>query len=130
MRQGILDPEVGIFWVINKEPYIYSTPVGEAERSGEFVNHPNGHFDFWEELSAKDSPIYNITKGKDYDFFSRGRVVYSLDEDIYYFYADKCIIDRKDLIKEIVKRMNLPKGKYKVISDFHYQCSNCNKDYY
>lgn len=120
--------EVGIFWLINNELYFDGTPIREAESYGDFLVHTEDHFNYWEDhLSSKNSPIYLLAKNKDYDYYPRGRVVYSIKDDKYYVYVDKCI--KEDKIKEIVKLMHFPKDKVKILNDHHYQCSVCNKNY-
>src|ERR1039458_5530306 len=42
-------PHVGIFWLISGKPLIDSTPLGEAERYGDFLTHPRGHAEVWKQ---------------------------------------------------------------------------------
>jgi hypothetical protein len=120
-------PEVGIIYFINGELYIDGTPVREAEHYGDFLIHSKDHYTYWEEeLSSNNSPIRLLAKGKDYDYYPRGRVVYNTVEDRFSIYLDKCIIDN---VKQIISLMHLPKAKSEILKDRHYQCSRCNKDY-
>ncbi len=124
-------PYIGIIYCINGEILIDSTPLNKAEKTVDFIDHPRSHHEFWEalqEASISEAIIHELTR-RDYDYYPRGRVLYSINNDMFIIYLDKCIINRKDLVEEIVKRMNLPEGKYKVMPDFHYQCAICNKDY-
>ena len=108
-----------------------STPLNEAEKTVDFIDHPRAHHEFWEALqeACRSEGIQHELTGRDYDYYPRGRVLYSINEEQFFVYLDRCLIDRKDLVEEIAKRMNLPEGKYKVMPDFHYQCAICNKDY-
>jgi len=118
------EPEVGIFWVFpdSKEPLINSTPISEAENyGGDFLIHKIDHSSYWQAIKH----IYKSRE--DYDYYPRGRVVYSIKEDKYYIYADKCI--NENMISKIISKMHLPFSKYIVKSDIHYQCHTCNSDY-
>ena len=124
-------PYVGIIYCVNGELLIDSTPLNEAEKTVDFIDHPRAHNEFWEalqEVSISEGIMHGITE-RDYDYYPRGRVLYSINEEQFFVYLDRCLIDRKDLIEKIVKHMNLPDGRYKVMPDFHYQCAICNKDY-
>lgn len=121
-------PEVGIFWVIDNEVYLDTTPVREAENYGDFKVHDVDHFSYWEDqLSSSRSPIHLQAKGKDYDYFPRGRTVYAVDEDKYYVYVDKCI--DKTMVNKVISLMRLPLAKVEVKYDRHYQCAKCDKNY-
>lgn len=107
---------VCLFFVINNKFLIHKCKDEEAEKYGDFLNYPESHMEIWDKLYAKKY-------GVDFDYFPRGRVVYNIKEDCYYIYHDKCIKDLSLILQEFTDK------KYKICSDFHYQCSKCNKHY-
>ena len=107
---------VNLFFQVNKKFLIHKCSNENAEKYGEFLNYPESHFEVWEKNYSSQ---YHV----DFDYFPRGRVVYNLKEKCYYIYHDKCITDLSEILKDY---KNEP---YRVCSDFHYQCKNCNKDY-
>ena len=113
--------EVGVclFFCINQKLKVHACSLEEAEDSGLFLNYPKSHMQIWNNNYAKRFPDL------DFDYYPRGRVIYRKEDDTYLIYYDKCIGEG---IKVII---SLYKGKKIVLSlDEHYQCANCNTEYY
>jgi hypothetical protein len=100
---------------------IDSTPLNEAERYGDFLNHPKGHDEVWERLQRLGKVPADIP----YEECPRGRVVFGTKSESFILYADKCILNRQDLIAQIEAALHLPLGKTKEDSDPHYCCFTC-----
>ena len=60
----------------------------------------------------------------EYEEFPRGRVMHHPKSGQYTILADKCILDRKDLITHIKDALQLP-AKTKIGTDPHYRCFFC-----
>ena len=108
------------FYIQNsKENYflIHKCENEESELYGDFLNFPESHMDIWEKYYKNKYKV-------DFDYYPRGRVVYNTKEDCYYIYHDKCIKDLEEILKYYQNT------NYKICTDFHYQCHNCNKQYY
>ena len=107
---------VNIFFKVNNEFLIHKCENGQADKYGDFLYFPKSHMEIWDEFYYDK---YHV----DFDFFPRGRVVYNLKEDCYYIYHDKCITDLSEILNDYEN------GKYKICTDYHYQCHKCNQDY-
>ena len=60
----------------------------------------------------------------EYEEFPRGRVMHHPKSGQYTILADKCILDRKDLITHIKDALQLP-AKTKIGTDPYYRCFFC-----
>ncbi|HEY9162856.1 MAG TPA: hypothetical protein VIS94_17400 [Desulfomonilia bacterium] len=124
-------PKVGIIFSVEGQVLIDSTSVNEAEKTSDYIDHPRAHSEFWEalqEVCLSEGIRHTITE-TDYDYYPRGRVVYSIKDRMFFVYLDRCIIDNHELVDEIISRMNLSKKRCRVTTDFHYQCAFCNRNY-
>jgi hypothetical protein len=88
-------PSVGIFWLVNDILVFERSTLDEAEPDGDYLTHPVGHDERWEEwqrlgtmgLSALGYPaIIAITE---YEDWPRGRIVYEEPMDRFVIYADE-----------------------------------------
>ena len=119
-------PNVGPFYVIDGVVYSDADDIRDVDVSpAGFRDSNNGHYDYWRSLQRYYPEYRNV----DYDYYPRGRVVYSTKDDKYYLYADKCILNSQKLIDAIEEELNLPYDKVVVGEDEHYQCHECNEDY-
>lgn len=107
---------VCLFFYVDNKFLIHKCDNNEAEKFGNFLNYPESHMDIW-------NKYYENKYFVDFDYYPRGRVVYNIEENIYYIYHDKCIKDLSEIIK-LIENEN-----YKVLKDYHYQCHKCNKFY-
>lgn len=118
-------PEVGPFYVIDGEVFPDTESIRDIETNSlGNKDSDETHYRYWKILKL----LYPEFKNKDYDYYPRGRVVYSNTEDIYKLFVDPCV--SKSEINKIISELNLPKSKVKVDqSDEHYHCSMCNPNY-
>ena len=108
---------VGIFFIVNNQVLLHKCELKEAEKYGDFLNYPESHMEIWDKYYYKKYKV-------DFDYFPRGRIIYNTKEQTYYIYYDKCL-------KETIKQLDfIPKNeKIKFLTDFHYKCHKCNKNY-
>lgn len=114
------EPRVGIFWLYNGQLIIDSTPVSQAEPYADSLGHATGHIDHWALLQQSGA----VPSEVEYEQHPRGRVVYDKRQETFHLLADKCILDRRDLITKIKYELHLPKGT-KLGTDAHYRCYRC-----
>ena len=65
------EPQVGIFWVLNRRLLTDATPVSQGEPYGECLTHPRGHLDVW----TGCRPTSLVPEEMEYEEPRRGRVV-------------------------------------------------------
>ena len=112
IESGFGAGRVGLFFVANGKLLAYTCTLAEGERYGDFINHPESHDGLWRRL-------YCAQYGVDYDWFSRGRIVYNRAADTYLLYHDACIVDAAAALSRL----------YAMLLDEHYQCQRCNQHY-
>lgn len=118
-------PEVGPFYIIDGVVFADTECARDlVDRGNGFKDSDNSHYDYWKILQK----LYREFRDIDYDYYPRGRVVYSCKEDLYYVYLDECIRDMKN-VREILIELNIPIRKVEIKTDDHYKCHSCNKDY-
>jgi hypothetical protein len=118
-------PQVGIFYVIDGALYLECTPVLEAEDYGDFKTHPNGHVEWWPWLVKR----LNLPRPLSYDYYPRGRVNYAKPEGRYRLYLDRCLLKERHMVQAIIQRMHLADQGVAIMTDEHYQCAVCNRNY-
>lgn len=122
MKISSPEPCVGIFWHFQRRLIIDSTPLSHAEPYGEdCLTHPTGHYDYWTLLQESEE----VSKDIEYEEPARGRVLFQKRRDRFLLLADRCILNRRDLVSRIMARMHLPPQKTDVDSDPHYVCFRC-----
>jgi hypothetical protein len=114
-------PRVGIFWVVGRRLLIDSTPVSEAELYGDCKNHPRGHIDRWRQMQTTGVVPLDI----EYEEPPRGRVSYNVKKRQFLLLADRCILKKRNLVKKIMRELQLPTETTKFDTDPHYRCYKC-----
>jgi len=114
------EPRVGIFWLFRGRLIVDSTPVSQGEPYADHIGHATGHIDYWTGLQERGV----VPKEVEYEEFPRGRVIYDPKAERYTLLADKCILSRPAIVKEILRELHLPKNTM-LDTDFHYRCSVC-----
>lgn len=132
-QQGTGGPRVGIFWSI---PQVGAgqilvadmTSLAEAEPYGDFLTHPRGHYEVWENwrrlgperLRRRGLPA-EIT-WHEYEHFPRGRIVFHVPASTFLVYADPVLHSAKSLA-QIEALFSLAWNKFIVKTDEHYRTS-------
>jgi hypothetical protein len=119
-----IDADVGIVFLVGDALFIESTPVSEVAVFAGCKDHEGSHISYWEQLQCSQL----VPDFLDFDQVARGRVVFRVETPRFFLMLDGCIRQRRDLIKEIVRRFRLAAYRYDVISDSHYRCPNCLKN--
>jgi hypothetical protein len=119
-KQPDAEARVGIFWLLNGKPLIDSTPLSKAEHYGDSLGHPTGHLDHWTLLQRTGA----VPPEVEYEEFPRGRVMYHPASEEFTILADRCILDREELIAQIKDALHLPKNT-RLDTDPHYRCFRC-----
>src|ERR1035441_4397022 len=115
-------PRVGILFVHDEYLWIDSTPLGKAVLYGDVLTHDTGHDAFWEHLQACSS----VPRDEEYDECPRGRVCYDRKTKRFHLYLDRCILKRQEMVKRIIRAMNLPpETSTETRLDSHYRCPGC-----
>jgi hypothetical protein len=115
-------PQIGIIYLVGGKLLIDSTPLTNAGRYGDSATHERGHIVYWDEL-VKVGMVPNT----EYEEFPRGRVSYNMTTRQFTLLADRCILRKKNIVRKILSRMNLPVRGTKVNTDSHYRCFRCLK---
>jgi len=118
-----IGPQVGIFWFIAGKLLIDRTPLGEAEEYGDFLTHPRGHAEVWEQYAQNGT----VLPETEYEQFPRVRVMYNTKANLFTLLADRCILQRKTLVTQIKGELHLPNNT-EIRGDNHYRCSACLND--
>jgi hypothetical protein len=85
--------------------------------------HPTSHSDYWEELQRKGW----VPQDVEYEQPPRGRVGYDKREERFWLRADKCILDRKKIVRRILTALNIAPNRVSESQDDHYRCVQCLK---
>ena len=113
-------PEVGLFFVVNRKPWVEGLPWMEVLSEAGFRTHAIGHPEYWERLqelgvASRDMPYMDAP---------RGRVNYEDATGRFTLFADRCIIRNKRQVTKIMRALSLPKNT-RVLPDDHYRCRKC-----
>src|ERR1039458_6514089 len=124
MKTNGLKPEarVGIFWVVNGEMLIDSTPLSEAEPYGDHLTHPRGHAEVWEAFQQSGT----VPPDVEYEEPPRGRVMFNTKTQRFTLLAHRCIFREKSVVRKIMSALHLPRNT-QLDEDSHYRCSSCSR---
>ena len=115
------EPNVGILFLVGRSTlFVHSTPVPDASSYGGFTIEEKDHLQYWEDLLRA-----GLVPAIQYDETPRGRCVLDRRTKTFTLLLDKCILQRKDLVAEIVKRLHLPITSLVLSEDAHYRCPRC-----
>lgn len=106
---------VGAFFFIGNHIISNDIDREQGDKYGDYINY-SSHWDLWRAFVK----LYPEYESLDYDYFPRGRVVYSMKEGIYILYVDSKLNGGK-YIDKIKSQYQLEPGKYKQEFDEHYQ---------
>jgi hypothetical protein len=126
-----LEPQVGIIFLVEGELTVQSVPVSKGEDDGHFVNDPRGHEKSWTVIAHElERRWHKPFSNKSYDYYPRGRCLYSKKVSRFLLYVDPCILRAPVMLAEIICKLQIPAEKADVVSDdLHYRCSGCNPRY-
>ncbi len=111
---------VGIFWLYNGGLIVHGTSLPAAEKYGDCLTSPLSHIDYWTELQHNEKVSCDV----EYEEPPRGRVVFDVNKQQFVVYADRCILMRHDVVRQILVQMSLPLNSINT-TDAHYRCYQC-----
>src|SRR5438552_17650634 len=117
----IMEPRVGIFWLVNQNLLIDSTLLSAAEEYDHFKIHSGNHISVWEKFQQNGTAPHEM----EYEEAPRGRVMYNMKIRRFTLLADKCILKDKRIVSKIMSEMNLPSKNTDKGTDSHYRCFTC-----
>lgn len=78
------------------------------------------HAEVWGEYQREGT----VPVEMEYEESPRGRVIFHVKTRRFTLLADRCILNDKGIVHQIMSNMSLPKNT-KTDSDNHYRCSAC-----
>jgi len=114
------EPKVGVLFLVGAKLFIDSTPLSQAGSYGHHLIHELGHDEYWDQLV-----MMGAVAGAEYEEYPRGRVAYDTKSGKFTLLADKCILNKKSIVRKIGSAMNLPVGGTETDTDPHYRCFCC-----
>lgn len=129
--QVVVPAGVGIFWGLRdgRGPLLLvndRTSLAMAEVYGDFLTHPRGHHEVWEdwrrlgplELTRRGLPL--VIAWHEYEHFPRGRVVFDTRNERFTIYADDRLRTPASL-RRVLHTFGLDGARCAVRSDPHYR---------
>ena len=120
------DAFVGPYWFVRDESgtnvlIAHGCVLTKAERYGQFLTCPHGHYDLWDRWRAgsRGARTTAIVRAFEYEEWPRGRVVFDSVPRQFLVYADAQIF-RRDLQERILQRFRIPPNIALFLRDEHY----------
>jgi hypothetical protein len=110
-------PEVGIFYAIDGELWLDSTPVPEARQLREVIIPSGNHRSYWNNLRRLIRPL----EGVPHDCYPRGRGVFVKATGRYHLYLGPELLTHKPLIRQVTDAMHLPAAQTEVRLASHFR---------
>jgi hypothetical protein len=103
-------PEVGIFYVIDDDLWLNSTPIPEARHLREVIIQSGNHRSYWTNLRRMIRPL----EGVPHECYPRGQSVFVKATGRYHVYLGPEILTSKPLIRHVIDAMHLPAAQTEV----------------
>lgn len=111
-----IEPCVGIFFLVGDKLHIDATPLSRAGRYSDHLIHEAGHDAYAETLGIGDR----------YEDIPRGRVAFNSKTGKFTLLADRCVLRRPEILREIKRRLHLSDDDDVLVGgDSHYVCPRC-----
>jgi hypothetical protein len=110
-------PEVGLFYVIDGELWLESTPVPEARPLREVIIQPDSHRSSWANLRR----MIRALEGVPHDCYRRGRAVFVTATGRYHLYLGPELLTREPLIRQVMDALRLPAAQTEVRLAPHFR---------
>jgi hypothetical protein len=96
--------------------------LADAEKYGDFLTSPHGHYDLWESWRAGNPPdgLAGIVRDAEYEEWPRGRVVFNFVRNQFVVYGDKQVFEH-GLQQQVVERFGLNADRVEFARDEHYR---------
>jgi hypothetical protein len=123
--RGIVNKErlerIGIFWLVGDRLILKVGPLSDFERNGDTLSFPQSHISYWATLHQSK----HVPSDSDYNKYPRGRVVFDVRSRRFKIFADYCILEKKEILHQIIKTMRLPHRQTDALPDDDYSCERC-----
>ncbi len=113
---GNEQPRLGIFWLHGQKQILFNQLAVEIAAEGGFKDYPGSHVEQWREVQRKFPGL----KAKEYETIPRGRVTYSVEEDVYRILLPSAEAKKARLAARLVDAFGLCKVRVMVLGDEHY----------
>jgi hypothetical protein len=100
-------PKIGLFFVVSDKPRVEGIPWAESPSVSGFRTYGVDHPDYWRRLQDLGAAPRELT----YEDCPRGRVNYMDATGGFTLFADKCIINRKPLVRRIMALSACPRTR-------------------
>jgi len=114
-------PQIGIFWLYK------SVVIAKQEDLNTLTCDSMGLYDSdlshaveWEEKRIY-RPFFPELESSQYEEFSRGRVIYSANDNVFRIYADRKIVKSAKSRSAIIEKFKLSNSAYMWLLDPHYK---------
>lgn len=131
MVQGGLQGKVGFFWIVpgrdGKDALLgEAIELAKAERYGDALTHPMGHYEFWETM-RKRGPAFLRGRGvsgtilaDEYEEWPRGRVTYQLEPGRFDVFAHQSVF-RPRTLSLLNRHFEIGNAAIELHEDGHYR---------
>jgi hypothetical protein len=103
-------PKVGLFYVIDRELWLDSTPIPEARQLREVIIPSGNHRSYWANLRR----IIRALAGVPHICYPRNRVVFVKAMGRYHLYLGPELFTHEPLIWQVIDVMHLPPAQAEV----------------
>lgn len=112
-------PKIGIFWVYRNKIIGKAIDLNKGEENiPGVIDSPDTHIDYWEHDLSFINPFPEL-RGVEYHTVPRGRVLFSVKENMAIIYMDKVLF--KNEIKALIKDFfDIAESKVSWRRDIHY----------
>jgi hypothetical protein len=121
------DAYVGPYWFVRDDSgrvvlLAHRCALAEAEKYGDFITCPHGHYDVWERWRAKcpTESAVDVLRDSEYEEWPRGRVVFDAVHSQFIVYADSQVFECA-LQHRVLDHFGIPAGRVVFMRDGHYR---------
>ncbi len=118
---------VGPYWLVQDGSgsvllIAHRCALADAEKYGDFLTSPHGHYDLWEGWRTGRPPdgLAAIVREAEYEEWPRGRVVFNFVRGQFVVYGDSQVFEH-EFQHRVLEYFGIPGGQVKFSKDGHYQ---------
>lgn len=118
---------VGPYWLVQAGSVrilliAHRCALADAEKYGDFLTSPHGHYDLWEGWRTGRPPdgLAGIALEAEYEEWPRGRVVFNFVRGQFVVYGDSQVFEH-ELQHRVLEHFGIPAGQVEFSKDGHYR---------
>jgi hypothetical protein len=118
---------VGPYWLVQDGSGIvlliaHRCALADAEKYGDFLTSPHGHYDLWEGWRTGRPPdgLAAIVREAEYEEWPRGRVVFNFIRGQFVVYGDRQVFEH-ELQHRVLEYFGISADQVEFSKDGHYQ---------